>query len=153
MIIRKAHSSEAVKLTQIAHEAKKHWGYPEHWIKHWEKDLTISPEVIEHSDVFVAETDGELVGFYALVPKGNKAELDHMWVLPAQIGGGVGKQLFLHAMERAAAKQLESVEICADPNARGFYEKMGAYHIGDQLSEIEGQERTLPRLEIDPRLK
>jgi hypothetical protein len=56
-------------------------------------------------------------------------------------------------MERAAAKQLESVEICADPNARGFYEKMGAYHIGDQLSEIEGQERTLPRLEIDPRLK
>ena len=58
-MIRPASADEASVLTKIAHDAKRHWGYPEHWIKHWESDLTISSDFIRDNHVYVAEEDGE----------------------------------------------------------------------------------------------
>ena len=150
-MIRKAFKENSETLTQIAHEAKRHWGYPEHWIKHWESDLTITPEFIENNQVYVAEVDGEIRGFYALCVIDDKAELEHMWVQTAYIGTGIGKDLFLDAMERAAKMNLSEVELSADPNAAGFYERMGATRIGDVDSEIDGKPRKLPRMKVDVR--
>ena len=149
-MIRPASAAEASVLTTIAHDAKRHWGYPEHWIKHWESDLTISSDFIRDNHVYVVEEDGEIQGFYALSVTGNKAELEHMWVTPARIGTGVGKELFLDAMERAAALNVGAIEISSDPNAAGFYKRMGATQIGETDASLEGQSRTLPRLKIEP---
>lgn len=154
-MIRRALPEEASTLTTIALEAKRHWGYPEHWIKHWESDLTISADFVRDHHVYVAEADGEIRGFYALCVGGDpastsKAELEHLWVTPASIGTGVGKELFLDAMERAAALEVRDVEIVADPNAAGFYERMGATQIGEVESPIDGQSRKIPRLKIEP---
>ena len=149
-MIRPASTTEAATLSQIALDAKRYWGYPEHWIKHWEADLTISPEFITDNQVFVAESEGQIRGFYALILSGEKAELEHMWVMPQYIGTGVGKELFLDAMERAAAMSVQEVEILADPNAAGFYERMGATRIGETESSIDGEVRKLPRLKIEP---
>ena len=151
MKIRTASTEDAATLTAIAHDAKRHWGYPDHWIKHWQDDLSISPQYVASNQVYVAEQEGELLGFYALIIRHDKAELDHMWVAPAHIGTGVGKELFLHAMQRAARENVSEVEIEADPNAEGFYRKMGAYRTGETVSEIDGQPRTLPRLTVDPK--
>lgn len=153
MMIRRAAVDEASVLTTIALEAKRYWGYPEHWIKHWESDLTVSPEFIRDNHVYVAEADGEVRGFYALCVNagvGHKAELEHMWVMPAYIGTGIGKELFLDAMERAAALDVRDVELSADPNAAGFYTRMGATQIGEVDSPIDGEERKLPRFKITP---
>jgi GNAT superfamily N-acetyltransferase len=155
MLIRRAAVDEASVLTTIALEAKRYWGYPEHWIKHWESDLTVSPEFIRDNHVYVAEADGEVRGFYALCVSGEKeraqkAELEHMWVSPAYIGTGIGKELFLDAMERAAALDVRDVELSADPNAAGFYTRMGAMQIGEVDAPIDGRERKLPRLKITP---
>ena len=137
-------------MTGIAHDAKRHWGYPEHWIQHWQDDLTISSDFVNHNQVYVAEREGEIVGFYALVVGEEKAELEHMWVAPQHIGTGVGKELFFHAMQAAAGDNISTVEISADPNAEGFYRRMGARRVGEVSSEIEGQTRVLPRLLVDP---
>ena len=150
MRIRQASPDEAAKLTEIAHDAKRYWGYPEHWIKHWQADLTISPEFIANNDVYVAEQEGKLLGFYALIVRENKAELDHMWVAPKHVGSGVGKELFINAMQRAAGQNVSEVQISSDPHAEGFYQKMGATRIGEVASEIDGQPRILPRLRVDP---
>ena len=141
MKIRKASIEDTETLTRIAHDAKRYWGYPENWIRHWEKDLTIVPEYIRDNQVFVAERDNEVVGFYALVSRGDNAELDHLWVAPAHIGSGVGRDLFVHAMRNAASTDINEVEILADPNAEGFYQKMGAFKIGESVSEIAGEPR------------
>ncbi len=148
--IRRASPEDANTLTQIALDAKRHWGYPEHWIKHWEADLTVSPEFIRDNHVYVFERESNVLGFYALCVSGNKAELEHMWVTPAAIGTGIGKDLFLDAMERAAALEVREIEISADPNAAGFYERMGASQIGETDGSIDGQVRKLPRLKIEP---
>jgi GNAT superfamily N-acetyltransferase len=146
MTIRRALPEEATTLTQIALDAKRYWGYPEHWIKHWESDLTVSSDFIRDNHVYVADEDGEIRGFYALCVSGDKAELEHMWVTPACIGTGIGKGLFLDAMERAAALNVRDVELTADPNAAGFYERMGAVQIGEAESVIDGHIRKLPRM-------
>lgn len=156
--IRKAIPGEANVLTQIAHDAKRYWGYPESWVEHWQEYLTITPDFVSHHEVYVAETTSGaeegtvlsgIVGFYAIVMRGEKAELEHMWVRPEDIGSGIGKELLLHAMETAAFLNAAALEISSDPNAEGFYKRMGATRIGEIASEIEGQPRTLPRLSID----
>ncbi len=148
--LRPATADEAQTLTEIAHDAKRHWGYPERWINHWQADLTILPDYLANNHVFVAEKDDQIVGFYSLVDRKDKAELDHMWVAPEQMGTGVGKALFMHAMQLAAGRNISEVEILSDPNAEGFYSKMGAYRIGESVSAIDGQPRSLPLLSVKP---
>ncbi|HEV2884817.1 MAG TPA: GNAT family N-acetyltransferase [Pyrinomonadaceae bacterium] len=148
MIIRPAKSSEAGALTALALEAKRYWGYPDHWIERWKDDLTVSPDYLASNQVNVAEEHDQIVGFYALLVQGDKAELDHLWVAPEHIGSGVGKQLFLHAMQNASEQNIGTVAVLADPNAEGFYLKMGAYKIGEEVTEIDGQPRVLPRLTV-----
>lgn len=150
MNVRPALSEEAEALTRIAHDAKRYWGYPENWIRHWDADLTITPEFINNNYVYVAEDEGSLLGFYALSVKEDKTELEHMWVAPERIGTGVGKELFIAAMQKASELKLTAVEILSDPNAEGFYQKMGAYRMGETASDLDGEPRVLPRLRIDP---
>lgn len=150
MNIRQASSQEAAELTRIAHDAKRYWGYPEHWMQRWEADLTLTPEFIADNHVYVAEEGDRVSGFYALSIKDKSAELEHLWVAPDAIGTGVGKELFLNAMQKAAELRVRSVEISSDPNAEGFYQKMGAYRVGETSSELDGDARTVPRLSIEP---
>lgn len=51
--IRRAEPEDATTLTEISHTAKRHWGYPEHWIQHWSADLTITTEFITNNEVYV----------------------------------------------------------------------------------------------------
>lgn len=150
--IRRAMPEEAAVLTEIAHAAKRHWGYPENWIEHWKGDLTITRDFISNHEVYVAVTDKEIAGCCALVVKDSQAELEHMWIRPQYMGAGYGKALFVHVMQRAATLSANAVELSADPNAEGFYKHMGATRIGEVRSEIEGQPRVLPRMTVDPDL-
>jgi hypothetical protein len=48
---------------------------------------------------------------------------------------------------------VNAVELSADPNAAGFYRRMGAMQIGETDSPIDGQERKLPRMKVEPTRK
>ena len=148
--IRQANPDEAAALTELAHAAKRHWGYPEKWIELWKEDLTITPEFVANNEVFVAVIGAEIVGCCALVSGSNEtAELEHMWIKPERIGSGVGRALFCHARELAVKLNVRTLELSSDPNAEGFYRRMGATQIGEVRSEIDGQPRVLPRMTID----
>ena len=147
--IRRAQPEEAAALTEIAHAAKRHWGYPENWIEHWKDDLTITPDFIATNEMYVAISGEEIAGCCALVMSDSLAELEHMWIRPEHMGNGVGRVLFNKIVERAIAFDAKTVELSADPNAEGFYQRMGATHIGEVRSEIEGQPRVLPWMSFD----
>ena len=136
-------------LTCIAFAAKRHWGYPEFWIQHWNESLTITSGFVRDNEVYVAVAGGEPVAFYALMGNGRKVELEHLWVSPGWIGRGIGRVLFEHAMREAALGGASSVEIEADPNAEGFYRRMGARRTGENVYEIEGHQRVLPLMVVD----
>ena len=147
--IRRATPDEADTLTVIAHAAKRHWKYPEDWIERWRADLTITPEFIADNEVYVATIDDTIAGCCALVVSDSLAELEHMWIDPQQMGAGVGRALFERTRQRAAELGLAELELSADPNAEGFYERMGAQRISEISAEMDGQLRVLPRMKID----
>jgi ribosomal protein S18 acetylase RimI-like enzyme len=144
----RAGPDDAESLTRISFAAKRHWGYPERWILQWTESLTIAPDFIRENEVYAA-TDGEIVGFYALVGEGPQLELEYLWVLPETMGTGVGRALFDHALRMAAATGAAAVRIEADPHAEGFYKRMGARRVGEEVYEHDGQRRLLPLLVAD----
>lgn len=147
--IRRATSADAIALTEIAHAAKRHWGYPERWIEIWKENLTITPDFISTHEVYVACVEGEIAGFSAVGATEGRVWLEHLWVLPEHIGTGLGKMLFTHAAGVAAATGAAVIEIESDPNAEGFYKRMGSRRVGEVVSEIEGKKRVLPLLTFD----
>ena len=149
--IRRAGPDDAKALSRVAFAAKAHWGYPEVWMERWREGLTISPEFVSQREVYAAFVEGEPVGFYALVGEGPKIELEHLWVLPERMGLGLGRALFDHALGRAAALGAEVLGIEADPNAEGFYRRMGARRVGEIVYELDGRERVLPLLAVEVR--
>lgn len=141
-----AKPEDAGTLTEIAFAAKRIWGYPERWIERWRDELTIRPEFIASHETFVAVDEGRSLGFYALGRKDARLDLLHLWVSPGAIGRGVGRALFLHAVDRTKALGFRELEIESDPNAESFYLQMGARRIGSRISHIDTERRELPIL-------
>ena len=146
--IRRAFPVEATALSQIAFAAKAHWGYPKRWMEIWKPQLTFSPKYFEENESWVSETDGIPIAFYTLQVRDGNAWLENLFVSPEFIGKGVGKILFLHAVELFRHLGYETLQLEADPNAVGFYERMGMHKIGERHSEVEGQPRILPIMEM-----
>jgi len=147
--ILRAQAGHAARLTQIAHAAKSYWGYPARWIELWRNQLTISAPYIEANEVWAAEVDGTLLGFYALTGHPPRMMLDHMWVMPVSIRQGIGTAMYRHTVQRALALGATCLEIEADPNAEGFYTHMGAVTVGEVSYLIDGLRRALPLMQAD----
>lgn len=146
--IRRVLPEEAEKLTQIALAAKRHWGYPERWIEIWTPQLTYDADYFVQNESWAAELDQGPVAFYTLLEKDSAAWLENLWVVPELIGKGIGRELFLHAVDLARWRGYTLLQLEADPNAAGFYEKMGMHKIGERKSDVEGQPRALPIMEM-----
>ena len=147
--ILRAKPDQAKILSEIAFVAKRYWGYPERWIQIWSPQLTVSPEFIEQHETYVAYLDKEPVGFCAISIEGDRASVEHLWVLPKFMNTGIGAGLFKHMLSRCRELRVRTLEIESDPNAQGFYERMGAKKVGDVVSEVDGQPRILPILEMN----
>jgi len=140
---------QADELTRIALASKTHWGYPERWLEIWRPQLTFSPEYFEKNEGWVAVLDERLIGFYTLQEENGNACIENLWVLPECIGKGIGKALFLHAVELARQRGYTTLQLEADPNAAGFYEKMGMSKVDEHQYEMEGRPRILPIMEME----
>jgi GNAT superfamily N-acetyltransferase len=65
--------------------------------------------------------------------------LDRFWVLPEKIGCGVGRAMMQHAMGLFLKSQADTLQVVSDPNAEGFYLKMGFEKVGVHPSTPEGR--------------
>jgi GNAT superfamily N-acetyltransferase len=142
----RAEPSQAEELTGLAYVSKAYWNYPESWLTVWRERgvLEVSATFISEHPTFAAFCDEECVGFYLLVVQEDKGVLEHLFVKPAFIGKGFGRQLFEHALVTARETKVKWLELESDPNAQTFYEKMGMKKTGDRTSELLGIERSLP---------
>ncbi|MFN2623689.1 MAG: GNAT family N-acetyltransferase [Chthoniobacterales bacterium] len=136
--------TEAV--TEIAHAAKRHWGYPETWIAAWRDVLTMRSEFIAANVSYIAIEEKQAVGFYVLTTGDDGIHLDHLWIIPAAMRRGIGRALFEPAAEQAGNLGFSSIKIEADPNAEGFCRRMGAKRVGTNSTEVGGTKRELPLL-------
>jgi GNAT superfamily N-acetyltransferase len=154
-MIRPARRGEAAVLTNLSFESKGFWRYPPAYFEIWKNELTISADYIKMNEVHVYETGRTVAGYYAIVelPEGIEISgirlpkgfwLEHMFIDPRHIGKGIGSNLFRHLRSRCEDMGIAELGILADPNARGFYEKMGCRYVGEFPSTIKN--RTTPYL-------
>lgn len=137
-------------ITEISFLAKHYWNYPSEYYDIWKDELTISEDYINNNKVFVAEEQGEVIGYFSIV----KVEddffagkvfvkkgfwLEHIFIKPKCIKNGIGTKLMNFAKNYCIENKIECLNIFSDPNAYGFYERIGAKYIGESLSSIEGR--------------
>ena len=143
--IRRADVSDSERATELARAAKAHWGYPSEWLAAWDSDLVMTSAAIERYPTFVALLDGEVVGVCQVQEADGRAMLENVWVDPRCHGRGVGRALVEHAHAFASAV----MTIVADPNAEGFYAKLGAKRVGEVAAPMPGApDRVLPLFEL-----
>lgn len=146
--IRRVIPEQASELTRIAQAAKAHWGYPQRWLELWRPQLTFSAQYFEENEGWAACVDETPIGFCTLQEKIGTASIENLWISPEHMGKGVGKALFLHAVELARQRGNTTLQLEADPNAIPFYEKMGMRPIGEYRYELDDQPRSLPIMEM-----
>jgi GNAT superfamily N-acetyltransferase len=143
----RARPADAGLLTSLAFAAKGHWGYPESWLRRWEGVLTVTPGYLRAIPTYKAVSRRRVIGFCSLLVRGREASLEHLWVLPAEIGRGAGRTLFSWAEAVARAAGAATLRVESDPHAEGFYIRMGAERRGRVPAPMDGNERYLPLLE------
>ena len=105
----------------------------------------LRPLILEH--YFDAVTlncargeDGEIVGFIG-VAEGN---IEMLFVAPAGMGQGVGRQLVAHAIATLGVSRVDVNE--QNEQALGFYRRMGFVVVG--RSPLDGEGRPYPLLHL-----
>jgi ribosomal protein S18 acetylase RimI-like enzyme len=82
---------------------------------------------------------------HELPVRDGRCELDDLFVEPDSMGLGVGRLLVDDVATRAAASGASHVDVIANPNALGFYERLG-FEITGQASTSFG---SAPRMSLE----
>ncbi len=145
--LRDARMDECDALSALCLRSKAHWGYDASFVEACRPYLRIEPHCVDAHHAFVAlDHEDRIVGVCQIDPGHSAGNLDLLFIEPDQIGTGAGRVLFQEAAQRLREAGETVMTILSDPDARGFYEAMGADFIEDRPSDVfEG--RTLPWLE------
>jgi len=88
--------------------------------------IALPAEQIAQGQVFVAQSEGVIVGFAAVLtrPDGN-AELDALFVEPTLWKRGVGRLLVDRCSDVARERASRTLHVVGNPHAEGFYVACG----------------------------
>jgi GNAT superfamily N-acetyltransferase len=126
IVIRDARAAEQGALTELQRRASMHWdAYRDQLVAHPDA-VELPADQIENGLVRVAELGADVVGFAVLLrPTGGACELDGLFVEPGRMGAGLGRALVEDAMRIARERGATRIEVVANPEAVGFYERLG----------------------------
>ncbi|WP_242220963.1 GNAT family N-acetyltransferase [Bacillus cereus group sp. BfR-BA-01380] len=147
MIVRQALLEEANELSNLALSSKATWNYSEEFILACKEDLTITEQYMKNNYVYILEENQEIIGFFSFQRK-EVDSLDFLYLHPAYKGRGYGRILWESVVQKAVELNMKSFTIDSDPNAKGYYVKMGAKLIGETPSTVF-KNRMLPFLQYD----
>lgn len=143
--LRSALPSEADLLTDLCLRSKAVWGYDAAFMAACRAELTIKTTDI--AQIQVALQEGGVIAMAQLAQHGRIADIDKLFVDPAVLRSGAGRALFAWCMETAKAAGAVALTVVADPDAAGFYRRMGMRDDGWEPSgSIPG--RKLPKLQM-----
>ncbi len=101
-------------------------------------------EILSQNMVYVAEIEGNLVGFAALrFLSGEEGEVAGIMVMERHTGKGIGSKLFRNVLEAARKAGLSRLIVKTEKDnhrAISFYKKMGFKLIGESVEKTSGTE-------------
>jgi GNAT superfamily N-acetyltransferase len=92
--------------------------------------LILGPEGLAEGRTYVAEEAGSLVGFATWNEAGGIIELEDLFVDPGWRRRGIATALVNRIADVLRARGVESLEVTANPHARGFYGAAGFIDCG-----------------------
>jgi GNAT superfamily N-acetyltransferase len=96
-------------------------------------DSSLPAEMIANNQVFVAERGDRILGFATIVThEGDDAELEGLFVEPAEWRRGIGTALVKAVEREAQAWGANRLHVLANRNVRDFYEANGFETLGEQ---------------------
>lgn len=149
MII-KANENMHKKLTEISLLSKKIWNYSDEEMEIFKNELTITKDYIRKNPTYCLINNNEIMGYYSMVIECDDRYageifiekglwIEHMFINPKHIGNGYGSLLFKN-IEEIYKISFKEVKVFSDPNAVGFYKKLGFKILRMSKSSIKGRE-------------
>tara|TARA_R110000868_G_scaffold53744_5_gene168586 strand:+ start:25518 stop:25979 length:462 start_codon:yes stop_codon:yes gene_type:complete len=146
--LRPARAGEEAALSALCLRSKAHWQYDDAFMAAVAPYLQVTSEAIAAGHATVAETPaGVPLGVCQIDPEGRGGTLDLLFIEPAVIGSGVGRELFEHAKAQLRALGHTVMTILSDPDAEPVYLHMGARRV-EMLPSKVFPGRELPWLEV-----
>jgi N-acetylglutamate synthase-like GNAT family acetyltransferase len=135
--VRTARLSEKDLLEELQWRASLMWEeYREVLLAHPDA-IEVPVEQLNANQVFVAERDGKIVGFGAVVLRDDgDTELEALFVEPEVWLGGVGRRLVVEAERRAAKEGSHHLLVTGNPRAEGFYLACGFVQAGEHTTRF-----------------
>lgn len=147
LVLRPARLAELEQLSDLCLRSKAVWGYDEAFLAACRAELTLRPADLSATKVQVAESGGRILGVVQVSVTHDTAHLEKLFVEPASLRSGAGRELFAWARAEARSAGAHTLMIESDPGAAAFYRRMGASDDGVTPSgSIPG--RTIPRLKL-----
>lgn len=143
--IRRAEIKEAAILTDIAIRSEAYWGYDESFMEIFRREYKVTEDFIKSNPTFVLEEDGNIKGFYGIILREIDTELEFLYIDPAVIGTGYGKILWNHMVEQCKLLGVKEFILVTSPQAKAFYEKMGAVFM-EEVNSLVIKDRRIPKL-------
>ncbi|RQO60471.1 GNAT family N-acetyltransferase [Paucibacter sp. KBW04] len=112
--------------------------YSQEQIQAWaprDRDASLWEERIRGINPFVAELNGELVGYSDLQPSGY---IDHFFVSGSHARCGIGTALMNHILQEAMSTGLHELTSDVSRTAQPFYEKFGFTVIEQRQPKVRG---------------
>lgn len=146
-LIRDAQPDEAYALESLQRRASDVWAEYRALLAAHPDAIAPPHRAIEEGRVRVAvDVSGLLLGFSVVLPvEHGRCELDDLFVEPDWMRCGIGRMLVRDLATRAAAAGASYVDVIANPNALGFYARLG-FEITGQTSTRFG---SAPRMTLD----
>lgn len=144
--IRSAEPGEAERLTGLASRSEAYWGYDSGYMDNFEIIYKVTEDFIRNTPTFVVTENDVIIGFYSVSIGEKENRIEYFYVEPKSIGHGYGEIMWRHMADCFRRKGLRGVTLVTSPQAKGFYEKMGA----KQITEVESllvRGRKIPKLE------
>jgi ribosomal protein S18 acetylase RimI-like enzyme len=145
--IRAAQPDEASALEALQRRAADVW-------KEYRAQLAAHPDAIEPPHEAIAEgrvrvavdASGHRLGFSVVLPiEDGRCELDDLFVEPRWMRNGIGRMLVHDVATRAAAFGASYIDVIANPNALGFYSRLGFEVTGEASTQFG----SAPRMTLD----
>ena len=99
--------------------------------------IRIPPSQIADGQVFVAKSDGALLGFAVVLDRDyGQTELDGLFVEPTLWRAGLGRLLVKRAKDYGRDRSASRLHVIGNPHAEGFYEACGFVTYGSYETEF-----------------
>ena len=139
---------EASELSRIAIESEAYWGYDSDYMDKFKVNYGVTEEFIRNNPTFIFYENNTIIGFYALSIKPEENSIEYFYIEPQYIGKGYGKKMWNHLENYCKGHKLKEFTLVTSPQAKEFYEKMGAILIGEVESTLK-EGRRIPKLKCN----